>query len=46
VPVPLLFLIDLLTECLTAIAEERNPVPILSEFAQTVMSEQWFALAE
>ena len=46
VPEPLFFLIDLLTECLTAVDEERDPVPILSEFAQTVMSETWFALAQ
>ncbi len=44
VPGPLLYLIDLLVECLIAVEQDEDPVPIITEFATSVMSEQWFTV--
>ncbi len=45
VPAPLLLLIDVLYECLTAVARGDDPSPLLRHFATAVLSEAWLAFA-
>jgi len=45
VPAPLFLLIDLLYECIHAVQQDENPVPILTTFAMSIMSEQWLTFA-
>lgn len=45
VPHPLFFLIDVLYTCLLTVESSEDPTPIITEFATSVLSEQWFNVA-
>ena len=44
VPDALIFLIDLISECLIIVDHGGDPQPTLTDYAIRVMSEQWFDL--
>lgn len=45
VPDPLIFLIDLLSECVLTVVQGHDPLPTITDFATSVMSEQWLTFA-
>ncbi len=45
VPEPLLLLISVLSDCLTALELEQDPLPYITAFATLDLSDQWLTVA-
>jgi hypothetical protein len=45
VPAPLLCLMAVLYDGLVALEEERDPLPVIADFATTTLSDQWVTFA-
>jgi Domain of unknown function (DUF309) len=41
VPAPLLYLMAVLSDCLVALAEAEDPLPLIADFATATLSDQW-----
>jgi len=41
VPAPLLYLMAVLYDCLVALEEEKDPLPLITDFATATLSDQW-----
>lgn len=41
VPAPLLYLMAVLSDCLVALEEEEDPLPLIADFATATLSDQW-----
>ncbi len=44
-PDPLLCLMAILYDCLTALEEEQDPLPLIADFATATLSDQWATFA-
>ncbi len=45
VPAPLLYLMAVLYDCLVALEEDLEPLPLIADFAKTTLSDQWATFA-